>query len=216
MGSAQLELIKYWIRRSWPVLLVVTCLAAPGLAENPSDLMFTLAPVNGRTTFRMGEAIDLEFRMSSTVPGKYVLENSYRAKFNADPADGAVSPLGPSYPVGQMRGGGGRSGPPPRFIPLNVNPTVQTRQLNTFLSFRKPGRYRLIAETDTVGLTGDQTPGGIRNPITVRSNSIDIEIIKREPGWADAQLQACIDGAMDSVAAGGPATKQPSRGDRRD
>lgn len=178
------------MRRAWFVLLATLCLVSPSVAENPADLTFTLSPANGRTTFRMGEAIEVEFRISSTAPGKYVLEDSYSARFNADPADGAVSPRGGLYPAGQLEGSGARSGPPPRMIALNANSTVQTRQLNMFFSFRKSGHYRIIAETDTVGLADGRTRGGVRNPITLRSNSIDIEIIKPEPGWEETQLRA--------------------------
>jgi len=174
------------------LLVTMTCLALPGFAQNPADLTFVLAPANGRTTFRMGEAIDVEFRISSTAPGKYVLEDNYRAKFIADPSDGIVNPQvqGASVPAGVLIGSTGRSGPGLRLITLNTNPTVRQRQLNAFFSFRKPGHYRIIAETDTVALSDGQSGGEMRGRINVRSNAIEIDIIKPETGWAESQLQA--------------------------
>jgi len=169
------------------VLLVTTCLVLPGYAQNPSDLTFILAPANGRTTFRMGEAINVEFRMSSTAPGKYVVSMEYQAKFISDPVDGLVSPQSPSHPAGQLFNPGPRGGARGGLVPLTANPTVLERQLNLFYSFRKPGHYRFTAETDQVG----PAAGDFFNEkhITVRSNSIEIDIVRPEPGWVESQLQ---------------------------
>ncbi len=178
------------MQRIWSlVLLTTTFLVLPGYAQNPSDLTFVLAPANDRTSFRMGEAIDVEFRFSSTAPGKYVVSTEYQAKFIADPADGVASPYGPLVPAGQLMETSGRGGAIGRLLPINATPNTISRQLNTFLTFRKLGHYRITAETETVGRDYGKTRGGIQNPIVIRSNSIEFDIVKPEPGWAESQLQ---------------------------
>ncbi|MEP6962547.1 MAG: hypothetical protein ABI995_10735, partial [Acidobacteriota bacterium] len=64
-------------------------------------------------------------------------------------------------------------------------------QVNEWLSIRRPGRYRITAETTRAGTLGDK-PGAQQSIVPLRSNSIDVDIVAPEAGWADAQLQQAV------------------------
>jgi hypothetical protein len=56
-------------------------LAAPTWAQNPSDISLTLAARDHKSTFRVGEAVELELRFQSSVPGKYQVWSGYPNRY---------------------------------------------------------------------------------------------------------------------------------------
>lgn len=164
--------------------------AAP--LENPPDVRFTLAAKDGRTTFRMGEPVDVELRFRADTPGKYVIaafpDNRFVRLalfdvFTAEPKDGVADPLG-DIPA-QL--GHGISALPHAVRPLDGNIVSVERQVNEWLSFRKPGRYRITAETTRVRRSDPAS-----RPLRLRSNALEIEIVPPEAGWADRQLASAV------------------------
>jgi hypothetical protein len=157
---------------------------APAI-QNPQDVTFVITPKASKSTFRVGEEIVLEFRLSSPSPRRYVVDQLYRGNhrtvrpgspFVVEPTSGTVDPwldvpwLFDGY-------GGGVMGTEPRF--LNATPVVSEATLNEWISFRTPGRYRVTATTRQIS-------------IPVQSNTIEIEIVAPEPGWAEARLQEAV------------------------
>ncbi|HWQ54128.1 MAG TPA: hypothetical protein VN442_10625 [Bryobacteraceae bacterium] len=166
-------------------LLVLASMAVmlPGAA---ADVSFTLAAKAGRTTFRMGEPVDVEFRFQADAPGKYRVQtmqdvrsvrNALLDSFTAEPREFAVDPLAdiPAQ-IGFDR--------PDPFVPPLAGTVVVERQLNEWLTFRQPGRYRITAETTRVRL-GD-------TPVKLRSDVIEIEMVAPEPGWAEKRVAEAV------------------------
>jgi hypothetical protein len=69
--------------------------------QNPQDVTFVIAPKAAKSTFRVGEEIVLEFRLSSTSPRRYVVDQLYRGNhrtvrpgtpFVVEPTLGTVDP----------------------------------------------------------------------------------------------------------------------------
>jgi hypothetical protein len=174
--------------RSIAVLLALT---APSLlAQQSSAVTLTLAAKDGKTTFRLGEAVEVEFRFQGAVAGQYSvwtlrpmrqLRQPEYDHFEIEPADLVADPLADIFAqisdlpiLGQL----------PRPAPLTAAPVTVGLQVNEWLSIRKAGHYRITAESTRV-VTNAEPPVSL----PLRSNSIEIDVVAPEPGWAAAQLQ---------------------------
>jgi len=164
-----------------------------GFAQNIDGVSLTLTTKNGKSIFRMGEAIPLELHFISSTPGRYeAMTHAYHRvyhyspwgydNFTVDPAENTVDPLrgqaGMASAISVMS--------EPR-TPLTSKPVVIERLLNEWLSFRNAGRYRITAKTTR--LRGAESPS---TPIPLQSNAIEIELISPEIGWGDAQLKDAV------------------------
>ncbi|MDQ2688158.1 MAG: hypothetical protein M3Y28_09860, partial [Armatimonadota bacterium] len=114
--------------------------------KNPPGVTFTLTLADGRTQFHTGERIPLALAFSSSIPSKYKLDvglydRSGRLEsdvFHSDRLDDAVDPLRAYFELGSIGGGPGITPPT-----LDTHPQTIKRDLNEWLRFDKPGRYRI-------------------------------------------------------------------------
>ena len=163
----------------------------PGsFGQDASGVRFILATKDGKTSFRLGEAVEVEFRFESSAPGEYAVwtlrpERQVRQPeydhFTIEPSESVADPLADIF--AQMSGGA-IIGQLPRPTPLTVVPVTVGLQVNEWLSIRAPGHYRITADTTRV-----VTTAGPSTPVPLRSNSIEIDVVAPEAGWAAAQLQ---------------------------
>ncbi len=161
-------------------------LASPVAQDASPSVSFVLATSNGQTTFRIGEAINLEFRFSSGVLQKYQPVPCYPNRrfvvlaadtFNVEPMGGTVDPLRDSSYLYDPGPGSCITGVP---VFIGESPTVRPRILNDWIQFTRPGHYRVQAATGEVG------------GLTLTSNAIEIDIVAAEPGWAATQARNAI------------------------
>jgi hypothetical protein len=156
-----------------------------------AQVSFTLATKDGKSRFRVGEAIEVELRFQATEPGKYGVWTTSLVRqvrrpefdhFTVEPSTGVADPLVDIF--AQMSGGGGRV---PRAVPLSSVPTVVGVPMNEWLSIRHPGHYRITAETTRVVST-DNPP----TTVTLHSNTIEIDLVEPEPGWTESSLRQAV------------------------
>jgi hypothetical protein len=174
--------------------LLLAMVFSPGvLAQAPSTVNFTLAAKDGKTTFRLGEAVEVEFQFTSSVPAEYSVWNLRPNRqvrqgeydhFTIEPSDSVVDPLSDIFV--QMPGGA-MIGQPPRPVPLTSTPVAIGLQVNEWLSIRKAGHYRITAETTRVVPVAQP-----QSPVTVRSNVLEIDVVAPEAGWAEAELRKAV------------------------
>jgi hypothetical protein len=166
----------------------------PALSQGGPDLSVTLGAQDGRTTFRIGEPIALELRYTTKTEGQYqVHPTAFRQLYYSpiraivEPDANAVDPIA-DYPreLG-FRGPGAGGVVVPSAIPLGLQPVVIRMRLNEWLSIRKPGRYRITVETQCVNRK-DQPA----KPVQLRSNTIELDVVAPELGWAETQIQRAI------------------------
>jgi len=164
-------------------------LASPVIAQNPDDVSFVLATQSGKTTFRLGEQIDLEFRFASGTSSRYEVAPCYPSRrfvgtspdvFIVDPDRGTADPLA-DIPA-QI------SGMPCVGVPLFLGPTpiVRNRILNEWVEFHRPGRYRITATTHQI------VDAQSHVPLRLRSNTVEIQMVVPEAGWAETQARQAI------------------------
>jgi hypothetical protein len=174
------------------LLIVVLLFVQTGFAQDFDAVAFILTTKNGKNVFRIGEAIPIELRFVSSIPGRYeVLTNaSHRVFLNSntfdqfivEPAQDTVDPL--RGQVGMPSAVSVMSDP---RMPLLDQPVIVERLLNEWLSFRNAGRYRITAKTTRLRIAENSSP-----PIPLQSNAIEIELIRPEQGWADTQLKDAV------------------------
>ena len=121
-----------------------------GVAKNAKALTFTIRLKDNKDVFQQGEIIRVELSFSSALPKTYELDGATYDRggrlnidsYRVDRPDGAVDPLRDQEPSGD---GGLRS------IPiLGEKPYTIIRDLNEYLRFDKPGKYRLYVVTHRV------------------------------------------------------------------
>ncbi len=169
--------------------ILLGCATAWG--QSHSDLTLTLATESGRTQFRRGEVIEVELRFQSNSPGKYQVWTNSRTRtgrthsydrFRADPAADTADPLADaSVWSAEVQVG------PILLAPVGATPATVSLCLNEWISFRRPGKYRITLDsTRAVGL------GFPDQKIAIRSSAIEIRIIEPEPGWAAQKLKDAV------------------------
>lgn len=173
----------------------------------PSDITFQLSTRNNQGKFRIGEVINLELRFSSNSARKYHLDTATYDRsgrmgieqFDVSPATGWSDPLAvyfhafAGFIVGGLRG----------TKDLSAQPDVIELQLNEWVRFDQPGRYRVTIDSSRVYTGG---LGGPAPPTRVKSNPIDIEIIPAGPQWQRLTLRTALE-ALDGKSI--PASAAP-------
>lgn len=167
------------------------------VAQNPDGVVFTAAFKSNQKQFRQGEMIKLDLSYSSSTPNTYVLDTaSYDRSgrldidtFVVDRKESVVDPLD-DYFNSSLFGfiGGGLRGYPE----LTNKPEVITAELNEWMRFDKPGRYRLYVVSHRVAkmkVKGD--PFGGTGQTTV-SNVLDFEILPVDKKWSAQKLNEAV------------------------
>lgn len=183
------------------MMLALACIAG---AQQPTGVTLTLSTKGDRTQFRMGEQIDVDLHFVAAKPGACFLSGSGIDRryvrqpefdfFTTEPEDAAADPLIDSGTL--VSGGLGRL-----FGRVPLTSTHVPGIVNDWISFRKPGRYRVVAHSTRVSPDDAGAP-----PATLHSNAIEIEIMAAEPEWRKRQLQEAL-----STLAGDPSAEEEVR-----
>jgi hypothetical protein len=174
---------------------------AEATAANSSDLHFRLSLAGGRTQFHLGELIKVQYELSSDTPGKHrsgdlwydLSERSRFESFASDrPADSA-DPLAGHWTIWESLYAVHVTRRMGSWKDLTQNPVLESWDLNDYLRFDRPGRYRIYAVTRHV--VSDWSPG--RDPYAggppLASNILELEILPEDPAWSADQLQHAVD-----------------------
>src|SRR5215831_15324134 len=158
-----------------------------------AQVSLTLTTKDGKSKFRVGEAIEVELRFQATEPGKYGVWTTRPVRqvrrpefdhFTVEPSAGVADPLVDSF---AQISSGAFVGRPPRAVPLSSVPTVVGVPMNEWLSIRHPGHYRIAADTTRV-VTTDNPP----RTVTLHSNTIEIDLVEPRPGWTENSLRQAV------------------------
>ena len=166
-------------------------------ARNPSDLHLTLALAGGRTEFHPGEAIQVEYALASDTPEKYKsgdlwFDGSNRSRFEAFTCDRPAEcpdPLEGHWLIWEILYNAHYTRRLGSWKMLGASPTIERWDLNEYLRFDRPGKYRIYATTRHV--VADWSPGrdAYAGGPPLTSNVLELEILPADAAWADEQLQ---------------------------
>jgi len=174
---------------------------AAATARNPADLHFRLSFSGGRAQFHHGELIKVQYDLAADTPGKYrsgdlwydLSDRSHYESFvsdrpadSADPLEGHWTIWETLYTAHMTRRGGVTKN-------LTQDPAVESWDLNSYLRFDKPGKYRIYAVTRHV--ITDPSPGrdAYAGGPPIASNILELEILPDDPEWEASQLQHAIE-----------------------
>ncbi|MFZ1035438.1 MAG: hypothetical protein WAN72_25885 [Candidatus Acidiferrales bacterium] len=160
-----------------------------------------------------GEVIPLDLAFSASVPKRYEINNATYDRrgrmeyeqFIVEPKDAAHDPLSVYFnSIAGFIGGGLTS-----FDFLTSTPKIIHLNLNEWVSFDRPGTYRVSVVSHRVGDSAitDESRG---NEIELKSNWIAIRIVVPDPSWQSAQL-ANARQVLDHTPQPPPPVQDPAR-----
>ena len=162
-------------------------------AQNPDGVLFTIRFKDDQKQFRQGEVMRLELGFASPKPHTFTVDTGTydrsgrleSDKFVVDQPDAVVDPLDDyfhSYLFGFI--GGGLRG----IQELADKPELVNADLNEWMRFDKPGRYRLYVVSGRVGRKDiPQKPF----PAVV-SNVVEFEVLPVDRKWTNQQLTQAV------------------------
>ncbi len=169
--------------------------------ETPPGLEFKLSSPVGKTSFRIGETIELQLSFSNKGESKFYLDQFYRepltlkplALFEVEPKTGTRDPLGGVPAPTSLAIMGNIPAP----LLLSAQPTVNRFALNQYVRFEAPGTYTIRAKTARVFASDDagKPPRGsvfVASPNAkfIVSQPLTIEITPADAAWQAEQIAA--------------------------
>lgn len=155
-------------------------------AKNPEGLTFTLGLKDKQKQFHVGEIIRLELSFSSALPDTYAFSTASYDRSGRLDIDGFVvnkpedvtNPLDDYYRSGLFifMGGGLSSS-----LSLGKEPQTISCDLNEWVRFDKPGKYRLYVVSGRVSKGKPYHSGS--KVVLPASNIIEFEIVPADPEW---------------------------------
>ena len=166
-------------------------------AQNPDGLLFTAAFKDNQKQFHPGETLKLELSFAASTPKTYALDNaSYDRSgrleidtFVVDRPDSVVDPLYDYFHsvfFGFM--GGGLHG----IGEITNKPQLITAELNEWMRFDKPGRYRLYVVSHRVGKMKKGGDPYHSSGVVAVSNVVEFEILPFDKKWATQKLNEAL------------------------
>jgi hypothetical protein len=159
--------------------------------EMKADSGVQLSISTKSTRFFSGEVIPLDLAFSSTTPKRYQInlaryDRSGRMnyeQFFVEPKEATRDPLQLYFNSIAGFVGGGLTG----FELLALSPTIIRLNLNEWVSFERPGTYRMSVVSHRVSdSAASDRPMG--EPVEVKSNWIELKIVAPDPSWQQEEL----------------------------
>jgi hypothetical protein len=185
------------VRKILPALAIfLAAMLATSAAQTATgtarDVKLTAAFHGGRSTFRVGEVIPLDLSFTSTAPGKYQFDNATYDRsgrlnsetFAIEPKSGWDDPLELYFRSYACFMGGGLRG----IDTLTDKPAVVHLELNEWVRFKEPGRYRITITSSRVSKNGAPLFQGVG----VTSNQLTLTIVSPTEAWQNSTLNAAI------------------------
>lgn len=194
------------------VVLAVSCSRPPTAGEEQSGeasapvpeetAMESVAGVPGVSfevaltgeSYRMGEAMSLELRFSSTRPHTHELDAATYDRggrlhidtYHVTPSGGWRDPLAHYMASGLGEMGGLRATPV-----LGEEPYVITRDLAEYVHFSQPGTYTLVVDSARISSQGED--GEVQWNQVVRAEPVTLRVVEPEPEWQAETLAAALE-----------------------
>ena len=157
-------------------------------AANPEDLQFRLTFVSGLQIYRIGESIPMQITYSSDAEQKYYgtfmnpQPEFTSVKIQITPHDGVVNPrslLEARGWAGSIISSRGYLKPQPRTLSFD---------LRSWYRFEKPGHYTIVVTSEQIQRIKSPQEGGGKEPFTLESDPIDLEILPADAAWNASQM----------------------------
>lgn len=177
------------LRFSGTLALALPLLTVSSSYAEPAQPLLHLQTSTAQSVFHIGERIPLTLTFSAAETNRYEITNSSSSRqgcmdhedFEVTPNKGWADPLATYY-------GNGCAG---SFLSslslLTSKPTIVQLDLNEWIRFDQPGVYKL-----TVISRRASEPGSPPNNLSLKSNSIELQIISATADWQRSRLTAIL------------------------
>jgi hypothetical protein len=168
--------------------------SARALSQQPKDIGLQVKTENGRTKFQTGELIPLKLSFTSSAAKKYQInmasyDRSGRMnyeKFLVEPESGWSDPLQAYFASGAFMMGGLTN-----FRFLSEEPTVISLDLNEWVRFDRPGKYRLRILSHRVGeVSGEESYA--ETAVELLSNELQLTIVPANKTWQEETFKKAV------------------------
>jgi hypothetical protein len=192
--------------RNLMAVLICAALARPSRGHSavtpqadplpPSDAQFRVTTKANQTRFYLGERIPIELSFTSSTPQRYQAtlaryDRSGRMnyeEFRVTPGTGWTDPLRSYFlSLWGWMGGGLAS-----FAFLSEKPTTLPLDLNEWIQFSAPGRYKIVVHSSRIHEVNRENPAPFGNAQSVTSNELEITIVPAPKDWQAATLQKAL------------------------
>ena len=181
------------------------------LNNNPEQLSVTLQLKNKQIQFHPGEIIPLELRFSSSLQDTYAFDNANYDRsgrlmidtFVVDRTEAVVDPLHDYFMGGFGFIGGGIRG----ISTLDRTPQVVNYELNEWLRFERPGKYRVYVLSERITKGKPYHSGNA--PVKPVSNIVEFEILPADPQWEQQTLAQAVKSIDSGVKDSGNPSEPP-------
>ena len=190
--------LQWTMRRVVAIALLLSGAAAVGSSADPcslastvTDAQVSIAIADGRTSFREGEIIPLVLSFTSTTDKRYWADNrSYDRSGRLSIETYCVEPEARDPLADYFRSGAFIGGGLGNTQQLSEKPFTATAELNEWRQ-PGPGHYRLYVVSGRVWRPPDpdETTPYARIAVTVRSNTIEFDVVKADADWSAQLLQ---------------------------
>jgi len=169
--------------------------ASPPASSDSSGLNFVIRFKDGQVRFRQSEIITVELgyganpqALAKRFPDHPDRPGVALDRFVLLPHTGVVDPLRDFLSTV-----GGWDGPPPRSVPfVEAGGSWATVDINEWFRFDKPGKYRLSVLAYPVRTRFEAYGNRPESANTVKSNTLEFEIVPAEEAWQDATLERAL------------------------
>jgi hypothetical protein len=169
-------------------LACILALNVSGAQAESAAVKLTVRAKNDQTTFRIGELIELELSFSSTSSNTYQFNTATYDRsgrlgsesYQVEPKTGWDDPLEMYFQSYGGFIGGGLHG----IDRLSTQPKIIHRDLNEWVRFNQPGKYRVVVTSSRVSANA--------KPETVQSEEIWLTIVPATAEWQAATLQKAL------------------------
>jgi hypothetical protein len=177
------------MRRVAFLLILVGLWTTPVFSgTNPDDIEFKIRFVGDKSSFHIGEPIEIEISYSTKIEKKYL--GSWTAP--SPGLEGVTPTLTRTDGVLDLRAVRDYMGFAGSILSslgfLGSEPVTQRLELGDWYRFQKPGHYAVMIRSGEVSRAKGAEEGGGREHLSLESNPLEFDVVATDPAWSMSEL----------------------------
>lgn len=177
------------MRRVGFLFILVGLWATSALSgANPDDIEFKIRFVGDKSSFHIGEPIEIEISYSTKIEKKYL--GSWTAP--SPGLEGVTPTLTRTDGVLDLRAVRDYMGFAGSILSsigfLGSEPVTQRLELGDWYRFQKPGHYAVMIRSGEVSRAKGAEEGGGREHLSLESNPLEFDVVATDPAWSMSEL----------------------------
>ena len=171
------------------MLILVGLRTTPALGgTNPDDIEFKIRFVGDKSSFHIGEPIEIEISYSTKIEKKY-LGNWTSPSPGLEGVTPTLTRTDGVLDLRAVRDYMGFAGSILSSIGfLGSEPVTQRLELGDWFRFQKPGHYAVMIRSGEVSRAKRAEEGGGREQLSLESDPLEFDVVTTDPAWSMSEL----------------------------